>query len=43
MLKRALDSVLAQTYDNIEIYIVDNGSSDDTEVVVAEYMTKHEN
>jgi len=43
MLKRALNSVLAQSYDNIEIFIVDNGSTDNTEAVVADYMSKHEN
>ena len=29
-LRRQLDSVLAQTYDNIDIYIRDDGSSDKT-------------
>lgn len=43
MLKRALNSVLAQSYKNIEIYVVDNGSSDNTQSIVADYMGKHSN
>ncbi len=43
MLKRALNSVLAQSYDNIEIFIVDNGSTDNTEAVVADYIAKYDN
>ena len=43
MLKRALNSVLAQSYPNIEIYVVDNGSNDGTEAAVADYMVKHKN
>lgn len=37
MLKRAIESVLAQSYSNIEICIYDNASDDDTEYVVREY------
>lgn len=43
LLKRALDSVLAQSYKNIDIFIVDNGSSDGTDDFVASYMNKYEN
>lgn len=43
MLKRALDSLLCQSYSNIEIFIVDNGSTDDTESLVSEYIVKHKN
>lgn len=40
LLKIALDSLLAQTYKNIEILISDNASTDDTETVCREYGVK---
>lgn len=35
--RRAIDSLLTQTYENIEVIISDNGSSDDTPAICKEY------
>ncbi|CAI1666685.1 Chondroitin polymerase [Serratia proteamaculans] len=43
MLKRAVFSVLNQTYKNVEIIICDDGSSDDTEEVVTSLREKNAN
>ena len=40
LIRETLDSVLAQTYQNWECIIVDDGSSDDTDEVVGEYVEK---
>ena len=40
LIGETLDSVLAQTYQNWECIIVDDGSSDDTDKVVSEYVKK---
>ena len=37
---RYLDSVLAQTYDNIEVVIVDDGSTDKTAEIIKSYIPK---
>ncbi|MEA4896803.1 MAG: glycosyltransferase family 2 protein [Eubacteriales bacterium] len=36
-LRRAVDSILKQTYHNWTYYIIDNGSIDDTREIIAEY------
>lgn len=38
LLKETLDSVAAQTYQNWECIIIDDGSTDDTEIVVEQYI-----
>lgn len=39
---RYLDSVLAQTYDNIEVVLIDDGSTDNTAPIVKSYIPKFE-
>lgn len=40
LLRRAIESVIYQTFSNIEIHVCDNNSGDETEVVVREFMAK---
>ncbi|WP_167330294.1 glycosyltransferase family 2 protein [Flavobacterium denitrificans] len=40
ILNQTLDSVLSQTYSNWECIVVDDGSSDDTEELLAQYCAK---
>ena len=42
-IKEQLDSILAQTYKNIEIVVRDDGSKDGTVAIVKEYMQKYSN
>ncbi|MDO8697864.1 MAG: glycosyltransferase family 2 protein, partial [Pseudomonas sp.] len=41
LLPRALDSVLAQWAEDIELLVVNDGSQDNTVEVLAEYQTRH--
>lgn len=41
--KEAIESVLNQTYENIEIVVINDASTDNSSDVIKEYSNKHEN
>ncbi len=43
LLKRAIESALHQTYKTLEVIVIDDGSTDNTEEVVNEYLKQHDN
>lgn len=43
MLKKMIDSVLKQSFFDFDLYILDNASTDDTEIVVSEFKDKRIN
>jgi glycosyltransferase involved in cell wall biosynthesis len=43
LISRAIESVLGQTYENIELIIVDDGSTDNTPKIVEKYLEEQRN
>lgn len=41
-IKRSLDSIMKQKYENYEVLICNDGSTDDTEKVIKEYIKKYD-
>jgi|GEM_PF-333986 len=42
-LEKCLDSVLSQTYPNIEVVLINDGSSDNSGLICRDYEAKHDN
>ena len=42
-LKKCIDSVESQSYNNIEIILVNDGSTDSSEKIIQPYLQKYEN
>lgn len=42
-IRRCLDSLVAQTFDDLEIILVDDGSTDDSPVICDDYASKYNN
>ncbi|MDP5032266.1 glycosyltransferase family 2 protein, partial [Paraglaciecola sp.] len=41
LLSRALESVIAQDTNNIQVIVIDDNSTDNTQALLADYATKH--
>ena len=40
---KSIESIMSQTYKNIELHILDDGSSDKTWEIINKYKTKYQN
>ena len=42
-IRRCLDSLVAQTFDDLEIILVDDGSTDDSSQICDDYASQYDN